>query len=124
MLVVLLPIPPPTVITLVVVMVLRNVELVGQPGMSGGQAVAVTTWVRVVVDSDTGVKDKLDELDVTPAPERVEPGLLAIDVVVEGAMGPVRVLNVERELVGSVSVAIDVVAGGVYPPNRLMFAHW
>lgn len=96
-------VPPPNEVTLVLVMVLRYVELVGQLLMSGGHAVTVMTPVMVVVDSDTGVVDE--------------------ELVVEATTGPVSVLNTERELVGRVDVAIDVVGGSVYPSKRLTFAH-
>ena len=123
----LLLVPPPTESTLVVVTVLRYVELAGQLLMSGAHAVTVKTSVRVSVDVDAAMEaedDRLhvdtavdaedDRLHVAPAPETVE----------EGAMGLVKVLNVEREEVASVDVAIDVVAGAEYPSKRSTFAHW
>ena len=64
-------------------------------------------------DVDAGVDAEDDRLDVAAVPERVE----------EGGMGPVSVLNVKREEVGRVDVAIDVVAGGEYPSKRSTFAH-
>ena len=109
----LLAVLPPAVDTLVVVMVLRKVDLAGQSVMSEGHAVAVTTSVTVRVDRATGEED--DEFDdrvtVGAVPNTVGVALFALEVASEKVMGPVRVLMVERELVGRVDVAIDVVAG-------------
>lgn len=99
----LLVVPPSSERTLVVLMVLRYVELVGQLVMSEGHAVTVMTFVMVVVDLDIGVEGE--------------------EVVTEATTGPVSVLNTVRELVGRVEVAIDVVGGSVYPSKRLTFAH-
>lgn len=96
-------VPPSSEMTLVVLMVLRYVELVGQLVMSGGHAVTVMTFVMVVVDLDIGVEDD--------------------EVVTEATTGPVSVLNTVRGLVGRVEVAIDLVRGSVYPSKRLTFAH-